>query len=742
MKTNVFFGVLSAALVLFAVTGASARQVRAVRTQVPPKIDGKLNDIGWSQAEETTGFVYRGVGLPWPAFQQTVVYALYDDEALYFGAACYETQVDRIVADMVHHDDPLWLDDSFTIFLDTFDDGRSAYMLIVNPLGTRYDAYFTQDGQYIDAEWDGDWTAGASVEQDRWVAEFKIPWRELHYVDPADGWGIDFWRNEMPDDESSVWSNLDTNLYKVSEFGRLVGIGDLATGVTVSFVPYGTAQRQWNDVEEAIRWNDPSLIETGVEDKFNGGIDVDFRPFPAMSIIGSVNPDYAQIESDPDELNLSHDELYLDEKRPFFRDGKSLFSLPLELFYSRRLHDIYYAGKLYGKLGGLRYYLLDVEGTVADKADLTYYRGDWWVDRFRANVAAVRLTHDVFASSAIGLTAVNKYQRERVIEQWGPGPFDLEYVKVDEPFNDTTLGLDFSWATDFGLQATGEFAYQINPERDIRDYAWYVGAEWNDPNWMIGVQAQQVRPKFDAELGYLPYTDLDTLGGYAYVEYLWGIWEGWFRDVYVGADYYHYDENDGGPLAYQGWSGYAGVDFLWGLTLHGSYWSYYDTEELNETTRFSYENGTYSGTVGFNLDRYSGLGLTYIGGIYYGYDLHYWELEYSFAPFSGLTLEGGVDLEKLVDRDTIGAPDFDDIGWAGQHWYVNLGLTAKFIDEVWLRVFGQRNSYYGREELNALLAYNYLPGSYIYLVYNLLQPTTREEAEHILFLKLTFALDI
>ncbi|MCX7021773.1 MAG: hypothetical protein NTW26_05790 [bacterium] len=84
----------------------------------------------------------------------------------------------------------------------------------------------------------------------------------------------------------------------------------------------------------------------------------------------------------------------------------------------------------------------------------------------------------------------------------------------------------------------------------------------------------------------------------------------------------------------------------------------------------------------------------------------------------------------------------DDLGWEGRHWYVNLGMTAKFIDEVWLRVFTQRNTFGGREELNALLAYNYLPGSYIYLVYNLLQPTTREETEHILFLKLTFALDI
>ncbi|HUT98948.1 MAG TPA: DUF5916 domain-containing protein [bacterium] len=739
MKTTVRFVFLFA--LLCAVTGVSARQVTAVRTQVPPLIDGRLTDIGWTQAEATTGFVYRGIGLPWPASQQTLVRVLYDSDALYIGVACYETEVDEIVADMVYHDDPLWLDDSFAIFLDTFDDGRSAYMLVVNPLGTRYDAYFTQDGQYIDSAWDGDWKAAAGIEEDRWVAEFKIPWRELHYVDPTDGWGIDFWRNEIPNDESSIWSNLDTNLYKVSKFGRLEGIRDLGIPVTVSFVPYGTAKRQWNDVEDAILWEDPTLIETGVEDTFSGGIDIDFRPFPAMSIVGSINPDYAQIESDLDELNLSRDELYLNEKRPFFRDGKSLFDLPLELFYSRRLQDIYYAGKLYGKLGGLRYYLLDVEGTVADKADLSYYRGDWWRERFNANVAAVRLTHDIFESSAVGLTAINKYQRERMTIE-SHGPFDWEYVTAAEPLNDTTLGLDFSWATDFGLQATGEFAYETNPERDVDDYAWYVGAEWNDPNWTIGIQGQQVQPNFDAEMGYLPYTDLDTLGGYAYVEYLWGIWEGWFKDVYVGGDYYHYDQNTDELLAYQGWSGYVGVDFLWGLTLYGSYWNNYDTEEITETERFSYQNGTYSGTLGFNLDRYSGLGLTYVGGDFYGYDLNYWELEYSYALFSGLTFEGGVEFEKLADKDILGAPGMDDLGWEGQHWFVNLGMTAKFVDEVWLRVFGQRNTFGGREELNALLAYNYLPGSYVYLVYNLLQPTTREEAEHILFLKLTFALDI
>ena len=713
---------------------AAARDVVATRTQAPPQIDGRLTDIVWEAAQPTSNFIYRSIGLPWPAGQQSVVWILYDDEALYFAVACYEQTMDGVVADMVRHDDPLWLDDSFSILFDTFDDGRSGYWFIVNPQGTRYDAVYSQDGTYIDDEWDANWEAAAVVEQDRWVAEIRIPWRSIHYVDPAEGLGIEFWRNELPNDESTVWANYDGTLFQSSRFGRLTGIEDLDTPVSVSITPYATAERVWNDVEDAIDYDDPFLVETGIDDNFRAGVDVDFRPFGAMSVAATYNPDYAHIESDLNEINLSRDELYLNEKRPFFREGKALFELPLQLFYSRRIAEIDYAGKVYGKVGGLRYYVTDVEGRVFDKADYTTYRGDYWTDSLRANVAALRLTHDVFDASSIGVTAVNKYQKEKfeAIE----GPFGLEgFERVDCGLNDTIVGLDFNMATEYDLLATGQVAYQWNEKNDTQDLAWYLDAEWEDPNWTLGLSAQQIRPDFDAEMGYLPYSDLDTLGGEVYGEYLWGIWNDFFDTTYVGGYYYHYQENDGGPLAYQGWGGYAGADFAPGVTLYGSYWQAYETEEYFEDERWSFENLFYSGTLAYGLDRWSNASLSYTGGDFYGYDLHYWELSAALAPFSGLTLEGNVEYERLMGPDLY-------YSMAGDHWFVSAGVTAKFTNELWLRLFGQRNTLRGTEEANALLAWNYLPGSYLYLAYNLLHPTTGWETEHILFLKASFTLDL
>lgn len=721
-------------LLLIAASTLAERELEAVRTSAPPQIDGRLTDIVWEAAKPSSSFIYRGIGLPWPAGEQTVVRVLYDDEALYFALACYESQPEAIVSDMLRHDDPLWLDDSISILLDTFDDGRSGYWFIVNAQGSRYDAVFSQDGTYIDEEWDGNWRAAARVEEDRWVAEIAIPWRAIHYVDPADGLGIEFWRNEIPNDESSVWANYAGTLFQAAGFGRLGGIDDLDTPVTLNITPYLTAERRWNDVEEGILYNDPTLYEEGVWDDFNGGVDLDFRPFGAMSLAATWNPDFAHIESDLNEINLSRDELYLNEKRPFFREGKSLFELPLQLFYSRRIAEIDYAGKLYGKLGGLRYYVTDVEGRVFDKAEYTTYRGDYWKEALRANVAALRLTHDIFDTSTVGLTVVNKYQRERFEVEYGPfGP--TEFNLVEDTFNDTILGADFSMATDYDLLAVGQFAYQINEKNEVEDFAWYLDGEWEDPNWTLGFSAQQVRPNFDAEMGYLPYSDLDTLGGEVYGEYLWSIWNDWLETTYLGGYYYHYQENDGGPLAYQGWGGYGGADLAAGLSLSGSYWQAYETEEYYEDERWSFENLFYSGTLGYGLDRWSNASFSYIGGRYYGYDLHYWELAAALAPFSGLTLEGTVEYERLIGED-------EYYSMAGDHWFVSAGLSAKFTDTLWLRLFGQRNTLRGQEEANALLAWNYLPGSYVYLAYNLLTPSTRELAEHILFLKVSFSLDI
>ncbi len=728
---------LTLCLILLFAALTLGRDVTATRTNVSPKIDGNLADIAWAAAKPTTGFTYRGMDIAWPASEQTVIEILYDDDALYLGIACYESNPAEIVAEMVRDDDPLWLDDAITIFLDTFSDGRSGYMLVVNPQGTRYDAVFSQDGQYIDDAWDGDWTAAAGIESDRWVVEIAIPWRELHYADPAQGWGIDFWRNENPWDESTIWSNQNANLYKASEFGRLVGLDDLTTPVTLSVSPYGTARRQWNDLERYLYGSGgQATIGNDITDYYKLGLDVDFRPFPAMSLAGTINPDYAHIESDLDEINLSRDELYLNEKRPFFRDGKSLFDLPMELFYSRRIKEIDYAGKIYGKVGGLRYYVMDVEGAVYDKADWTHYRGDFYADPIQSNVAALRLTQDVFTASAIGLTVVNNYQRERHV--WDIDPYwnlPINLHRDEQPLNETVLGLDFSLATDFNLQAIGQVAYQLNEDKDISAPAWYAEAEWYDQSWTLGFSAQQVTPDFDPSTSYLPYSSLDTIGGEVYAEYTWSIWEGWFEYLYLGGNYYYYGENDSDLMAYRGWGSYLGVNLAADLTLYGSYWSGYESEEMYSDRRLTFQNDFYSGTLGYAMNRWSSASLTYIGGDYYGYGLHYWELDLSLAPFSGLTLDGSVEYERLMGEDVVYRME-------GDHWFVSGGLTARFLDELWLRLFAQRNTLAGREEASALLAYNYLPGSYVYLAYNLLQPTDREETEHQLFLKLTFTLDI
>ena len=163
--------------------------------------------------------------------------------------------------------------------------------------------------------WDCDWSGHSAIYNDRWTAEFSIPFAELRFPkqNPDAAWGINFWRNDESQQEELSWVALGGRQYAVSQFGHLTDLplDRLVTKRPLEVKPYGTLK------PEQIGDQDPELNTAA-------GIDVRY-PFSSVTVDFTLNPDFAQIESDPDLVNLSDIPLRFPEKRPFFLEGNGAF---------------------------------------------------------------------------------------------------------------------------------------------------------------------------------------------------------------------------------------------------------------------------------------------------------------------------------------------------------------------------------------------------------------------------------
>ncbi|HYW69210.1 MAG TPA: carbohydrate binding family 9 domain-containing protein, partial [bacterium] len=220
-------------------SAATAREIRAVRAVDPPVLDGSLDDACWADAAPSGGFHLRQGDGDLPT-QETFVRVCYDDEHLYVGFECHEDDMENLSAAIAHRDaDALSEDDTAVLSLDTYHDGRSSYVLLCTPLGTKKDFHTSECGRSYDVGWDAVWAVETDRLEDRWIAEFSIPFSELRYRAGDDMvWGIDFRRSEHPHREFSSWSNPDGPTHDPSYFGDLVGLSGIKASRGVRLMPF------------------------------------------------------------------------------------------------------------------------------------------------------------------------------------------------------------------------------------------------------------------------------------------------------------------------------------------------------------------------------------------------------------------------------------------------------------------------------------------------------------------------
>ena len=314
------------------------RKIAAVETDSPPKIDGKLDDPCWQNAARTGDFIQFEPNSGEPASHKTKVYLLFDENRLYVGFECFKSDMNVLAANSVQRDSFFFSDDHVEILIDTYLDQRNCYAFALNPLSTQTDRRITNEGGNVRRtssnvgsaiSWDCDWSGYTATYDDRWTVEFSIPFAELRFPkqNPHAIWGINFWRNDESQQEELSWVELGGRQYAVSNFGHLTGLplDRLVTKRPLEVKPYGTLKPE-------------KIGDQNAELNTAAGIDVRY-PFSSVTVDFTLNPDFAQIEADPDLVNLSDIPLRFPEKRPFFLEGNELFQTPVELFYSRRIEE-------------------------------------------------------------------------------------------------------------------------------------------------------------------------------------------------------------------------------------------------------------------------------------------------------------------------------------------------------------------------------------------------------------------
>ena len=299
----------------------TSKSLQAVRTDIPPKLDGYLELI-WTKADSVMDFVQLSPNWGKPSTERTIVYLLYDDRNIYVAFKCYDSHPGRMDTRTGQRDEIEG--DKVRVIFDTFGDDITGYYFGVNLANIQEDGRISSDGLSEDRAWDGVWSSAVVRTSFGYTVEIKVPFKTLRYKEGLSRWGIDFRRTISRKQEECCWSLQQRDGFRISRMGDLVGIRPPQRGLSLKSLnlePYPVGLIRLEEGSAS-----PEL-----------GLDLSWKPSPAMQLLLTFNPDFAQVEADPYRVNLERYPLYYKEKRPFFVEGAEVFSTPLRLFYSRTI---------------------------------------------------------------------------------------------------------------------------------------------------------------------------------------------------------------------------------------------------------------------------------------------------------------------------------------------------------------------------------------------------------------------
>lgn len=326
------------------------KRIQAVKITNPPVIDGDWSDPVWSTIEAASDFTAFEPNPDTIPKYKTYVKVAYTDDALYLAAFMKDENPEMIPQQLGYRDAIGANADYLCLFLDTYDDGQNGYSFCLSVSDIQSDArYSPSEGE--NWLWNGIWFSSTQVTEDGWYCEMKIPYYSIRFPKKdIQTWGINFWRNFRRDRERSSWQRFDLNGQGfVNQWGKLEGLKDLDPPIRLSLTPYISAGIDYlNDKPEGTRSSSTFI---------RGGADIKYGINESFTLDMTLIPDFGQVQSDDQVLNLSPFEVFFDENRSFFLEGTDLFSRG-NIFYSRRV-------------GGRPLLYWDVEDGLSDSEIIT-----------------------------------------------------------------------------------------------------------------------------------------------------------------------------------------------------------------------------------------------------------------------------------------------------------------------------------------------------------------------------------
>jgi hypothetical protein len=295
-------------------SSADTATVAVTRITADIAIDGLLDEQPWHTAPKIGAFTQREPDPGAQPSETTDVTLLFDDDNLYIGIVCHDSEPDRVIGTQMARDANLMADDRVEILLDTFRDQRNAFYFATNPAGALLDGLVFANGQ-SNTDWNAIWHVRTRRGAQGWTAEFAIPFKSLNFPAERSVWGFNVSRTIQRKLEETRWSaNLESQFFQVSDAGSITGLAGLTQGNGLEVRPFA-----------AGRW-----LHTGAtgDDKVTGkpGLDLSYNLTSSLKLTATTNTDFGETEADARQINLSRFSLFFPEKRAFFLEDTGVFS--------------------------------------------------------------------------------------------------------------------------------------------------------------------------------------------------------------------------------------------------------------------------------------------------------------------------------------------------------------------------------------------------------------------------------
>ncbi len=548
MRIESLLGAVALAVAIGTPVAAQRRELAVPRTDRRPVIDGRLDDPAWTTAATLDNWAQTTPADNGPPHGPTVAYLTYDRDAIYLAIRAKD-QAGRIRYARHERDNLVSQKQDFIeIRLDPTDVRQKAFTVIVNPIGIQGDGLFVEGSGF--EEWDAIFDAAGTATADEYVIEVAIPFKSLRYPDTQQQrWGFSLIRHYGRDGAKDWPWPLNRDLgCELCQMITLTGIENIGGTAALEFNPSVVGRANVARPEIGLPFG---AGRTGGE----FGANVKYGITPNLTLDGTWNPDFSQIEADAGQIEVNNRfALFFPEKRPFFLEGNDIFltrfpmpgqdagffTPPVNIFYSRRIVDPDAGVKLTGKSGRLtlgllgsldaaRDYVIEngVGGLSAARLD-PFPTGD-----ARAGVARVKL--DVLKDGYVGAAITGRrfgdgYGLVGAIDsrlRFGGNTtvrFAAARSQTEEP--DVygrirrTLGRSLTDPTALAraLDSLPDDARTLN--RETRSgTSVQASIEYDDRHWNAGVGVLDITPQFETHLGFTPRTDYALLAGYA--SYTW-----------------------------------------------------------------------------------------------------------------------------------------------------------------------------------------------------------------------------